>query len=386
MWSDTKITAQLGIKYPIIQAGMAGNTTPELVASVSNSGGLGTIGAGYFSSEKLAEEIDKVKLLTTQPFAVNLFVPSKKHIKRAQVDLMNAWLNPYRRALDLEQPVVNLSETQQLEQQIDILIEKRVPIVSFTFGIPDVHLIRKMHEHHMIVMGTATSVLEAIVNEEAGIDIIVTQGSEAGGHRGSFLKQEDGEYPMIGSISLVTQGSEAGGHRGSFLKQEDGEYPMIGSISLVPQVADAVSIPVVAAGGIMDGRGVLASLILGASGVQMGTAFLTSQESGADIAYKQAILNSTETSTVLTNAFSGKMARGIRNDFVDYLSTFRGEVPEYPIQNQLTSAIRKASTANHDHSLMSLWSGQTPRLATSRKANEVVESIVQQIEDMRFQS
>lgn len=356
MWSDTKITAQLGIKYPIIQAGMAGNTTPELVASVSNSGGLGTIGAGYFSSEKLADEIDKVKLLTTQPFAVNLFVPSKKHIKRAQVDLMNAWLNPYRRALDLEQPVVNLSESQQLEKQIDILIEKRVPIVSFTFGIPDVHLIRKMHEHHMIVMGTATSVEEAIVNEEAGIDIIVTQGSEAGGHRGSFLKQENGEYPMIGSISLI------------------------------PQVADAVSIPVVAAGGIMDGRGVLASLILGASGVQMGTAFLTSQESGADIAYKQAILNSTETSTVLTNAFSGKMARGIRNDFIDYLSTFRGEVPEYPIQNQLTSAIRKASTANHDYSLMSLWSGQTPRLATSRKANEMVESIVQQIEDMRFKA
>ncbi|MHD0398294.1 NAD(P)H-dependent flavin oxidoreductase [Staphylococcus simulans] len=354
MWSDTSITAQLGIKYPIIQAGMAGNTTPELVASVSNSGGIGTIGAGYFSSEKLADEIDNVKLLTTQPFAVNLFVPSKQRIKPAQVDLMNAWLNPYRRALDLEQPVVNLSETQQLEQQIDILIEKRVPVVSFTFGIPDVHLIRKMHEHHMIVIGTATSVEEAIVNEEAGIDMIVTQGSEAGGHRGSFLRQDDGEYPMIGSISLI------------------------------PQVADAVSIPVIAAGGIMDGRGVLASLILGASAVQMGTAFLTTQESGADIAYKQAILNSTETSTVLTNAFSGKMARGIRNDFVDYLSAFRGEVPEYPIQNQLTSAIRKASTAKHDHALMSLWSGQTPRLATSRKANEVIESIVQQIKEMRF--
>ncbi|WP_412519785.1 NAD(P)H-dependent flavin oxidoreductase [Staphylococcus simulans] len=356
MWSDTKITTQLGIRYPIIQAGMAGNTTPELVANVSNSGGLGTIGAGYFSLEKLADEIDKVKLLTTQPFAVNLFVPSKQHIKPAQVELMNAWLNPYRRALDLEQPVVNLSESQKLEQQIDILIEKRVPIVSFTFGIPDVHLIRKMHEHHMIVMGTATSVEEAIVNEEAGVDIVVTQGSEAGGHRGSFLKQKDGQYPMIGSISLV------------------------------PQVADAVSIPVVAAGGIMDGRGVLASLILGASGVQMGTAFLTSQESGADIAYKQAILNSTDTSTVLTKVFSGKMARGIRNEFIDYLSTFRGEVPEYPIQNQLTSAIRKASKANHDQSLMSLWSGQTPRLATSRKASEVIESIVQQIEDMRFKS
>lgn len=353
MWFETKASAMLGIKYPIIQAGMAGNTTPELVASVSDSGGLGTIGAGYFSLERLSEEIDKVKLLTAKPFAVNLFVPNKQKLKPAQVDLMNAWLSPYRRALDLEHPVVNLSESQQLERQIDILIEKKVAVASFTFGVPETRLIRKMHENDIIVMGTATSVEEALANEAAGVDIIVTQGSEAGGHRGSFLKQ-------------------------------DGEYPMIGSISLIPQVADAVSVPVIAAGGIMDGRGVLASLILGASGVQMGTAFLTSQESGADIAYKQAILNSTETSTVLTNAFSGKMARGIRNDFVNYLSQFNGEVPEYPIQNQLTSAIRKASTANHDDSMMSLWSGQTPRLATSRSAQEIVTSIVNQIEEMRL--
>ncbi|MEL0538500.1 nitronate monooxygenase [Staphylococcus debuckii] len=351
MWSDTKVSEQLGIKYPIIQAGMAGNTTPELVAHVSESGGLGTIGAGYFSLERLASEIDAVKALTSQPFAVNLFVPNQQRMLPAQVDLMNAWLSPYRRALNLEEPVINLSQTQLLEAQIDLLIEKQVPVASFTFGIPDEKLIRKMHNHHIVVMGTATSIAEAAANEKAGMDMIVVQGSEAGGHRGSFLK-------------------------------EKGEYPMVGSISLIPQTADAVSIPVIAAGGIMEGRGVLASLILGASGVQMGTAFLTSQESGADVAYKQAILNSTDTSTVLTNAFSGKMARGIRNDFINYLSEFNGEVPGYPIQNQLTSAIRKASTAQHNDKLMSLWSGQTPKLATSRSARDIITTIVQQIEDM----
>ncbi|GEP79783.1 NAD(P)H-dependent flavin oxidoreductase [Staphylococcus carnosus] len=351
MWSDTKVSKQLGIKYPIIQAGMAGNTTPELVAHVSESDGLGTIGAGYFGLERLEEEIDAVKQLTSQPFAVNLFVPNKQRLLPAQVDLMNAWLSPYRRALNLENPVINLSQDQLLEAQIDILIKKEVPIASFTFGIPDKYLIRRMHEHDIVVMGTATSVAEAAANETAGVDIIVTQGSEAGGHRGSFMK-------------------------------ENGEYPMVGNISLIPQVADAVSIPIVAAGGIMDGRGVLASMILGASGVQMGTAFLTSQESGADIAYKEAILNSTDTSTVLTNAFSGKMARGIRNDFINYLSEFNGEIPDYPIQNQLTSGIRKASTEQHNDKLMSLWSGQTPRLATNRKASKIINTIVDEIEEM----
>lgn len=351
MWSDTKASKQLGIKYPIIQAGMAGNTTPELVAHVSESGGLGTIGAGYFGLERLEEEIDAVKKLTSQPFAVNLFVPNNQKLLPAQVDLMNAWLSPYRRALNLENPVINLSQDQLLESQVEILIKKKVPIASFTFGIPDESLIRRMHEHDIVVMGTATSVAEAVANEKAGMDIIVAQGSEAGGHRGSFIK-------------------------------ENGEYPMIGSISLIPQSADAVTIPVIAAGGIMDGRGVLASLILGASGVQMGTAFLTSQESGADIAYKEAILNSTDTSTVLTNAFSGKMARGIRNDFINYLSEFGGEIPDYPIQNQLTSGIRKASTAQHNDKLMSLWSGQTPRLATRQKAGEIIDTIVGEIEEM----
>lgn len=351
MWSDTNLSHMLKIKYPIIQAGMAGNTTPKLVAEVSNAGGLGTIGAGYFDVAKLSEEIDAVKALTNQPFAVNLFVPGKETIKPKQVELMNAWLGPYRRALDIENPVINLTQKQQFEQQIETLIQKEVPIASFTFGIPDAHLIEKMHAHNLIVMGTATSVEEAVMNEEAGVDIIVAQGSEAGGHRGSFL-------------------------------MKDGEYPMIGSISLIPQVVDATNVPIVAAGGIMDGRGVLATLILGAQGVQMGTAFLTAQESGADIAYKEAILNSTDTSTVLTNAFSGKMARGIRNHFIEYLSEFNGDVPDYPIQNQLTSGIRKASTAKHDPQLMSLWSGQTPRLASIRPASTVIKSIVNQIDSM----
>lgn len=342
------VTKTLGIRYPIIQAGMAGSTTPELVATVSNSGGLGTIGAGYFTTEKLDQEITLVEELTDLPFAVNLFVPSDKLYLPEKVEKMNAWLRPYRRALNLEEPTVNISEEAQFNAAIDLLIEKQIAIVSFTFGIPDYKAIDKLKANGVTLIGTATSVEEAIANEQAGMDLIIAQGSEAGGHRGSFTYVTGSQVPLVGTMSLV------------------------------PQVVDAVDIPVIAAGGIMDARGLIASMVLGAKGAQLGTAFLTTEESGASTLYKSAIQDSKETDTVVTKVFSGKPARGIDNDFIHNMNRYDDDIPDYPIQNQLTNSIRKASAKNGDTKWTHLWSGQSPRLAQSISAATLMQQIINQ--------
>lgn len=347
MQLSTQLTKRLNIDYPIIQAGMAGSTTPELVAAVCNAGGLGMIGAGYFDGEKLENEIDEVKGLTTKPFAVNLFVPSNNEIDNGLVEHMQTWLKPYRKAFNLEEPVVNITEQQQFERAIDIIIHKQVPIVAFTFGIPNQETIAKLKEQHVTLLGTATSVDEAKANEDAGMDIVVAQGSEAGGHRGSF-------------IDTSNNGA------------------LVGTMSLVPQIVDNVSIPVVAAGGIMDGRGLIASMALGAQAVQMGTAFLTTLESGANNVLRNAILNSKETDTVVTPVFSGKPARGIDNEFIHEMNKYDDDIPSYPIQNQLTNAIRKAAVQQGDADMTHLWSGQSPRLAQAVSVDDLIQHILKQ--------
>lgn len=353
MWSDNQLTRKLKIQYPIIQAGMAGSTTPQLVAAVSESGGLGSIGAGYYTAQQLLEDITQVRQLTKKPFAVNIFVPSQQSTTNNQIEHMNAWLKPYRRALKLEEPVININERQTFERAIDIIIDQQIKVCSFTFGIPNTDTIKRLKNAGITVIGTATSVDEAIANERAGIDIIVAQGSEAGGHRGSFLKLGPKEHEA-----------------------------MIGTMSLVPQIVDAVTVPVIAAGGIMDGRGVLASLVLGASGVQMGTAFLTSSDSKASPLLRESIINSKETDTVVTKTFSGKYARGINNQFIEDMQQYPDIIPEYPIQNQLTNLIRKEAAKRGNKELTHMWSGQSPRLATTLNASALMSKIVNQIDTL----
>src|SRR5699024_12373092 len=160
---------------PSIQAGMAGSTTPELVATVSNSGGLGTIGAGYFTANRLDSEITYVQELTDLPFAVNLFVPSEQLYVPENVEHMNAWLKPYRRALGLEEPVSDISEEQQFNEAINVVIEKGIPVVSFTFGIPKKSVIEKLKARQILIIGTAKNVEEAIANEKDGWDVHIAK-------------------------------------------------------------------------------------------------------------------------------------------------------------------------------------------------------------------
>ncbi|MDP4108336.1 MAG: nitronate monooxygenase [Bacillota bacterium] len=343
------LSSILNIKYPIIQAPMAGGiTTSKLVAAVSNSGGLGMIGAGYMTPTQLREQISEIKQLTAKPFGINLFVPNEFDVTKNEITLAQQKLNQIRDQLNIRPkenmeipPITDMFEN--FTKQIKVVIEEKVPICSFTFGIPSEEVIAELKDANIILMGTATTVREAVENENAGMDLVVAQGSEAGGHRGSFVNRD--------------------------------QESLIGLMSLIPQVVDTVSIPVIAAGGIMDGRGVMASICLGAKGVQMGTAFLTCVESGAHQVYKEAILNAKEDETVLTRSFSGKWARGIKNTFISEMDN-EPSFPKYPVQNTLTQDIRKTSASQSNPDFMSLWSGQSPRLAKYQTVESLMKNII----------
>jgi nitronate monooxygenase len=351
-WPKTKLTSLLGIDLPIIQAGMAGgSTTPELVAAVSNAGGLGTLGAGYMSPKAIREAIQRIRELTSRPFAVNLFIPGATQASDEQVQAVNRRLDRYRRELGIPTGITPELQTETFPDQLAVVLEERVHVFSFTFGIPEATLMNQLKSAGIRVIGTATTVREAVLLEQAGVDAVVAQGSEAGGHRGTFA--------------------------GSF------DASQIGTMALVPQVVDHVSIPVIASGGIMDGRGIIATLFLGAAGVQMGTAFVTCSESGAHELHKLAILRASEEDTRLTRAFSGKPARGIVNRFMREMAPYDKDIPDYPAQNALTRDIRQAASQQHRPEFLSMWAGQGVRLATTQSAGTLIQRWVQQVESLR---
>jgi len=342
---ETELTRKLKIEYPIVQAPMAGGpTTPDLVASVSNAGGLGSLGAGYLAPEQIRKAIREIKQRTDRPFGVNLFVSEQSSTPEDAIAAMNDYLNRYRSKLGVA-PFPSIPDfAETFEDQVQVVLEEKVSVFSFTFGIPSPDIIQSMRRSGIIVVGTATTVEEAIALEAAGADAVVAQGSEAGGHRGSFL----------------TGTADA----------------LIGTMALVPQTVDRVSIPVIASGGIMDGRGLVASLALGASAVQMGTAFLTTAESGAHPSHKEKILTSSEDSTEVTSCYSGKAARGILTEFMKDMRGYEGTIPAYPIQNALTREIRQAAAKASNPEYMSLWAGQGLRLARNLGSAQIVEKTV----------
>jgi nitronate monooxygenase len=346
MITNTRVTKALGIEYPVLQAPMAGGpTTPELVAAVSNAGGLGSLGAAYLPPETLREQIRETRSLTEGPFGVNLFVPSPFEADPARIERANALLGPYRKELGIEAPEKHSSFEESFEDQLELVLEEHVPVFSFTFGIPNEFHLRRLREAGIITVGTATTVREALRLERDGVDVVVAQGSEAGGHRGTFL----------GDIKDA----------------------LIGTMALVPQMVDALSVPVVASGGIMDGRGLAAALVLGAEAAQMGTAFLACEESGAHPEFKRAVLEAAENETAITRAFSGRAARGVKNRFLIEVGEYEDELPPFPVQNTLTKDVRAAAQAQDRPEFMSLWAGQAVRLARPTSAAELVGSVVE---------
>lgn len=346
----TGLCAMFNIHYPLFLAGMAGGmTTVELVAAVSNAGGLGTLGAAYMEPTAIREAILEIRKLTDKPFAVNLFA-SRASDNNERIREVQQALDPMRRKLGMASVVREDVATPYLfEEQIAVLLEEKVPVISTAFGILPEPFMRQAKMAKLLVVTMVTTVREALLAEQAGCDAIVAQGSEAGGHRGTF---DITEHKMGANI---------------------------GTFALVPQIVDQVKIPVIAAGGIMDGRGLVASLVLGAQGVQMGTRFLTAIESGANDAYKQALLNSTEESTVLTKGFSGRPARGIQNSFIREWDASGVEPLPFPTQNTVTRDIRNAANRQSNPEYMSLWAGQGTRLLTSgQTAEDIIAETIRQ--------
>lgn len=353
MWNRTSVADILGIEYPIIQGPFGGGlSTSQLTAAVSNAGGLGSFGAHHLTPAQIKEIVADIKKRTTKPFALNLWIPlpEEAHLRLSPAEFADnvTRLKPYYAALGLPEPKFTETFGQRFEDQIEALLEAQPPVFSFVFGIPAPEVLRELRQRSIKTIGAATTVDEALALEEAGVDLIVASGSDAGGHRPSFLKSA--------------------------------EASLTGTFSLIPQVADAVQTPIIAAGGIGDGRGIAAALMLGASGAQLGTVFLATDESGASEAHKAQLVAESARHTALTKVFSGRLARGIRNQFMEEMASQEAALPPYPIQNWFTQPIRRAAAQTGRPEYLSLWAGQAAPLSQRRPAAETFEALVAQTE------
>ncbi len=343
-----KLCEKLGIKYPIVQAGMAGGaTTPELVSTVSNAGGLGILAASRLTPTQLKEAILKIRSETQNPFGVNILLAppegGNNDVKSAQ-----RYLDNFRNELRLSSGSSTISIPPSMTSQyLEIIFEEKVPVLSVGLGDPT-SITELAHSHDTTVMTMVTTVNEAIQVVEGGTDIVVAQGAEAGGHRSTF---------------------KLGPH---------GEAALIGTFALVPQVVDAIpQVPVVAAGGIMDGRGLVAALALGASGVLIGTRFLVAKESGIFPAYQDKMFSSTEADTTITQLFTGRPARSIRNRFIEKYMESETKPLAWPLQSLAADDIYSESRKQNSADYYPLLAGQGLRLLKrDQSASEIISEIV----------
>lgn len=355
MWK-TPLAERLGVRYPIIQGPFGGGySSVELAVAVSEAGGLGSFGAQLLTPDEIVALSAELRARTRAPFALNVWVPiagqDDQALRAGPFEQHVARLAPYLREFGLSDPDCPAAMVPAFEEQLAALLEAAPPVVSFVMGAPPAEFVREARRRSIALLATASTPDEAALLEEVGVDAVVASGSDAGGHRGSFLRPA--------------------------------EECLIGTFSLIPQVADRVKIPVVAAGGVADGRGVLAALALGAHGVQVGTAFLAAHESGAPEVHKQALVSPAAATTVLTRVFSGRLARGILNDFIRELRAVESQIPPYPLQNWLTRPLRRAATAAGRADRLALWAGQSAPLCRRRPAREVLSSLVADAERRR---
>jgi nitronate monooxygenase len=350
-WLQTPLLERLSIEYPLIQAPMGGGiSTPQLAAAVANAGGLGMLAAGSLEPEALRQAIAAVRRLTGRPFAVNLAIPQPGTAEAAQCERSHALLAPYRAELGLPPPRPSIPTVPALKEQLAALMEEGVRVVSFTFGLPEPDAMAALKRQGMVIMGTATHLLEAICLEESGVDIVVAQGAEAGGHRATFIGPP--------------------------------ERGLVGGMALLPLLIAHLRTPVVAAGGIMNARGIAAALVGGAAGVMLGTAFLACPESGAHPRYKALLAEGTEINTTLSRAFSGRLARCLKNRFTTELQAHDADWPGFPIQYAVTQDIRQAAAEQNRPEFMALWAGQGCPLCTTRPAGALVEEWMQQVREL----
>jgi nitronate monooxygenase len=341
--------AALGLDHPVVLAPLGGGpSTPELVAAVAGTGGLAFLGASYLSPAALRAELDRARALTGRPFGVNLFAGGHPGTVAADPGPMLALLAPVHARLGLPPPSTPALPPDPFPAQLEVVLEARPAVFSFTFGVPPADALTALRDRGIRTVGTATTADEARALADAGVDAVMAQGAEAGGHRGTFL--------------------------GPF------EDAMIPTLRLVREVRRAVRLPVIAAGGIMDGGGVRAALEAGADAAGLGTAFLACPESGAAPAYKRALLEARADRTVMTRAFSGRPARGLSNAFVRALAGHEDAILPFPLQNGLTRALRTAAAKAGDAEHLSLWAGQGVARLRALPAAKLVRVVLEELD------
>jgi nitronate monooxygenase len=353
-WNENRLTAKLGIDYPVIQGPLGGLSSQKLTAAVSNFGGLGSFGAHGLAPGTIKDVIAEIRSLTAKPFAMNLWVSMEDEGARISDDsAFNRSLAPlaaHIAALGAPRPEYEPHSWMRFEDQARVLLDEKVPVFSFIYGIPPQEILDECRAKHIITIGTATTPEEGAALQEAGVDAVVASGFEAGGHRGSFLRSA--------------------------------EDSLTGTLSLVPQIADVVNVPVIAAGGIADARGVIAALALGAEAVQMGTAFLACEESGASLLHRQAIRGKKAGHTALTKGFTGRLARAIRNRLLDELNRPGIEILPYPLQRALVRNLAVPAEAAGRSDLLPLWAGQSANLSACSNALAFLTSLVEEASEI----
>ena len=354
-WTETEFTRRLNLRYPMIQGPFGrGASTALLTATVSSAGGLGSYGSNDQDPGQIIKTAAEIRKLTDKPFGMNLWVstydPGGEKVTRETYEQVTRLLEPYYKELKMEVPPIPSSKPQNFEEQFAALLEASPAVFSFVFGIPTQEILRKCREKGILTVGAASTVDEAIACEEAGVDCVAASGFEAGGHRPSFLKPT--------------------------------EESLMGTFALVPQIADNVKIPVIAAGGIADGRGIVAAFTLGADAVQVGTAFLACDESGISDLHRKLLFQKEAWNTGLSRAYTGRLARGIYHRFAAEMKAHEPLLAKYPAQSWILLPLRAAALAQGRHDLVALWSGQAAPLCRYHKANELFAALVNETDHL----
>lgn len=348
---ENELTQKLGVTYPIIQAPMFGVTTPEMVDAASKANCLGSLALADLNAEQCLELIKKTKQLTDKAFAVNIFVheiPEVTDELREKYSKTKTFLEELAKQnhIEVNLPEINEIKVNSYHEQLDVIISENCKIVSFTFGNLDKQSIEKLKNNGTILIGTCTSVNEALILEQSGIDIICVQGIEAGGHRGSFTNEN---------------------------------IPQIGGLSLLSQVRDSVKVPIIYAGGIYNARTLLAAKTLGAEGFQIGSLLLNSEESALKDFEKERLKKLKEDEIILTKSFSGRYARGIKNTFIEAVENSDFILP-YPYQNKLTGELRKAARIQNNSEFVNLWIGQSIGKLSEESTTIILKNLIEEVD------
>ncbi len=352
----TEAVRRLGVRYPIVQGPFGGGlSTARLAAAVSNLGGLGSYGAHNLPPQEIGRVANEIRSLTAQPFALNLWVsdhdPGGLELSQAEFDRISRIFEPYFLELDAAKPERPSYFHFRFEDQVEALLEASPPVFSFVFGVPRAAILGECRRRGIVTVGAATSIEEARKLDEAGVDLIVATGFEAGGHRPSFLAPA--------------------------------EEALMGTFVLTQLVSDRVKAPVIAAGGIADGRGMRAALALGAQAVQIGTAFLACEESGASAEHRAILLSDHAQHTTLTRSFTGRLARSVRNRWTEEIGPRLRGLPPFPIQSWFMSQLRIAALKAGRTDLVSLWGGQVAPNLRHRTASALMVALLGETDDER---